>query len=195
MNQIRQVCVYCASSPLTPEQYLLATDELAADLVKNGIRVVYGGGGTGLMGRLADKILQLDGEIVGIMPNFMKEVEWAHKQVRQFHFVADMHERKKRFLEGTDALIALPGGTGTLEELLEAITWKRLGLYPHPIVILNLDGFYDNLLKQLQHCEDEKMMGIHHRALWTVVSKPNEILAAAQMAPKWTNPLADAKVR
>lgn len=147
------------------------------------------------MGRLADKILELDGEIIGIMPNFMKEVEWAHKQVRQFHFVADMHERKKRFLEGTDALIALPGGTGTLEELLEAITWKRLGLYPHPIIILNLDGFYDHLLKQLEHCEAEKMMGTHHRTLWTVVTKPEEILTAAQKAPRWEKSLEDAKVR
>lgn len=195
MNQIKQVCVYCASSAITPEKYLHATDLLAEDLVKNNVRVVYGGGGTGLMGRLADTVLQLGGDIVGIMPNFMKEVEWAHKQVRQFHFVADMHERKKRFLEGTDALIALPGGTGTLEELLEAITWKRLGLFPHPIIILNLDGFYDHLLKQLAHCEDEKMMGVHHRALWTVVSHPNEILPAAQNAPQWEHPLADAKVR
>jgi uncharacterized protein (TIGR00730 family) len=195
MRSIRQVCVYCASSVLSPEKYLLATDQLAEDLVKQGVRVVYGGGSTGLMGRLADRMLALGGEITGIMPNFMKEVEWAHKQVKQFHFVADMHERKKRFLEGTDALIALPGGTGTLEELLEAITWKRLGLYPHPIIILNLDGFYDPLLAQLARCEAEHFMSADHRALWTVVNQPEDILKAAQTAAEWQKPLASARVQ
>ena len=192
---IRQVCVYCASSAITPKKYLLAVDVLAENLVRNQVKVVYGGGGTGLMGRLADQMLELGGEITGIMPNFMKEVEWAHKQVKQFHFVADMHERKKRFLEGTDALIALPGGSGTLEELLEAITWKRLGLFPHPIVIFNQDGFYDPLLAQLALCETENFMSANHKNMWTVVTKPEDILLAAQNAAIWDMELKDAKVQ
>lgn len=194
-RNILQVCIYCASSALTPEKYLLAADQLADDLVKNNVRVVYGGGSTGLMGRIADRVLALGGEIIGIMPNFMKEVEWAHKQVKQFYFVADMHERKKRFLEGTDALIALPGGSGTLEELLEAITWKRLGLFPHPIIIFNQDGFYDPLLKQLEVCEAEKFMSPQHKAMWTVVDKVEQILPAAQQAAVWEMTLKDAKVQ
>lgn len=193
-RSIRQVCVYCASSALTPEKYLLAVDVLAKNLVENNVQVVYGGGGTGLMGRLADKMLEFGGEITGIMPNFMKEVEWAHKQVKKFHFVADMHERKKRFLEGTDALIALPGGSGTLEELLEAITWKRLGLFPHPIIIFNQDGFYDPLLAQLAVCEQEKFMSVNHKNMWTVVTQPQDILTAAQNATAWVMELKDAKV-
>lgn len=194
-RKIRQVCIYCASSALTPEKYLLAADQLATALVKNNIRVVYGGGSTGLMGRIADRVLALGGEIIGIMPNFMKEVEWAHKQVKQFYFVADMHERKKRFLEGTDALIALPGGSGTLEELLEAITWKRLGLFPHPIIIFNQDGYYDPLLKQLEVCEVEKFMSAQHKAMWTVVDQVDQIIPAAQQAAIWEMSLKDAKVQ
>jgi len=194
MHDIKQVCVYCASSALTPQPYLDAVDVLAADLVAADIKAVFGGGSTGLMGRLADQMLQHGGRIAGIMPNFMKEVEWAHKSLTELQFVADMHERKKQFLVNTDALIALPGGSGTLEELLEAITWKRLGLYVKPIVILNLNGFYDPLLLQLERCIEEKFMTPAQRTMWTVVNQPNEILPAARSAAVWTETLQNARV-
>ncbi len=195
MHTIRQVCVYCASSPLTPQPYLDAVDVLTEHLVAEDIKVVFGGGSTGLMGRLADKMLEKGGRIAGIMPDFMREVEWAHKSLTELQFVADMHERKKQFLVNTDALIALPGGCGTLEELLEAITWKRLGLYVKPIVVLNLNGFYDPLLQQLDRCVEEKFMHPEHRQMWTVVTRPAEILGAARQSVIWEDALNKARVK
>ncbi len=192
---IHQVCVYCASSALTPQKYLDATDVLAKALVAAKINVVFGGGSTGLMGRLADSVLALGGSITGIMPQFMKEIEWAHTQVDQMHLVADMHERKKKFLEGTDALIALPGGTGTLEELVEAITLKKLGFYPHPIVILNLEGFYDPLLLLFERMTEEKFMSTAHQNLYTVVTEADDILPAIYRTPLWEEPITQARVK
>jgi uncharacterized protein (TIGR00730 family) len=183
---ISQVCVYCASSPRVDAAYFEATDALAAALVQADVKVVFGGGATGLMGRLADRVLALGGHITGIMPNFMKEVEWAHKGVQHFHFVGDMHERKKRFLDGTDALIALPGGCGTLEELLEAITLKRLGLFTKPIIIINTRGYYDPLLAMLERSVTEGFMNPQHRAIWSVLDDPAAIIAAIEAAPPWS---------
>ena len=115
-----RICVYCASSAKIDEIYFEATERLAKILVNSKVQVIYGGGGHGLMGKLADTVLAQGGQIKGIMPQFMNEVEWAHKKVTDFEFTNTMHERKAKFLENIDALIALPGGTGTLEELLEA---------------------------------------------------------------------------
>lgn len=183
---ISQVCVYCASSPKIDDSYFKAADVLASALVQADVKVVFGGGATGLMGRLADKVLELGGHITGIMPQFMQEVEWAHKGVKNFHFVGDMHERKKKFLDGTDALIALPGGCGTLEELLEAITLKRLGLFTKPIIILNTNGYYAPLLTMLDKCIEEGFMGQQHRDIWTVLEQPENIISAIETAPKWS---------
>lgn len=183
--KINKVCVYCASSPKIKEVYFNATEQLAKDLVANNIDVVFGGGGSGLMGKLADVVLQEGGNIKGIMPHFMKEVEWAHKEVEEFHFVEDMHERKKRFLDGADALIALPGGTGTLEELFEVITLKKLGLYTNPIIILNTEGYYNPIKEMLQKCIDEQFMNQEHDAIWTFVDHPEEIIPAIENAPEW----------
>lgn len=154
-------------------------------MVENNITVVYGGGASGLMGRLATTALQHGGHVVGIMPNFMKEVEWAHKDLQEFHVVGDMHERKKKFLEDTDALIALPGGCGTLEELLEAITLKKLGLYTKPIIILNTNNYYAPLLQMFDKSIEENFMSEKHRALWTVIKQPEEVLPAIMAAPSW----------
>ena len=183
---ISQVCVYCASSPKIDAVYFNAADTLARTLVEANIKVVFGGGATGLMGRLADQVLALGGHITGIMPQFMNEVEWAHKGVKNFHFVGDMHERKKKFLDGTDALITLPGGCGTLEELLEAITLKRLGLFTKPIIILNIRGYYDPLLSMLERCVEEGFMNPQHRSIWTVVEDPAQIVEAIRTAPAWS---------
>ena len=134
--EIKKICVYCASSAKVDKSYFEATEELALELIKENIEVIYGGGAIGLMGKLADTIIENNGKIKGIMPEFMNEVEWAHKGVSDFEFTETMHERKSKFLEGIDGLVALPGGTGTLEELFEAITLKRLGQFTKPIIIL-----------------------------------------------------------
>ncbi|MBU6219290.1 MAG: TIGR00730 family Rossman fold protein [Bacteroidetes bacterium] len=180
-----RICVYCASSSKIDQAYFDATERLSKILVKSDVEVVYGGGGHGLMGKLADTVLAEGGKIKGIMPQFMNEVEWAHKKVTDMEFTATMHERKSKFLENTDALIALPGGTGTLEELLEAITLKRLGQFTKPIIILNTNGYYDPLQMMLQRCVSENFLRPIHAEMWTFVQQPEEIMSAINQSMQW----------
>ena len=180
-----RICIYCASSAKIDETYFEATERLAKILVNSGVQVIYGGGGHGLMGKLADTVLAHGGQIKGIMPQFMNEVEWAHKSVTDFEFTKTMHERKAKFLENIDALIALPGGTGTLEELLEAITLKRLGQFTKPIIILNTNGYYDPLILMLKRCVEEKFLRPIHAEMWTFVHQPEEVMAAINQSMEW----------
>jgi uncharacterized protein (TIGR00730 family) len=195
MKPISQVCVYCASSTKVADKYFQAADELAQVLAAEKITLIYGGGAVGLMGRIADRMLALGGEVIGVIPDFMTAVEWEHKGVSRMHVVMDMHQRKRRFFEGTDAIVALPGGCGTLEELMEAITWKRLGLVTAPIIIVNTDGFYDPLLHMLDRCVDENFMRAEHKQIWQVIAQPSELLQAIAEAVEWdANAIATAKV-
>lgn len=180
-----KICVYCASSARIDKAYFDATERLAREFVKNDIEVVYGGGAIGLMGKLADTVLDNGGKIKGIIPRFMNEVEWAHKKVEDLEFTDTMHERKARFLENIDGLVALPGGTGTLEELLEAITLKKLGLFTKPIIILNTNHFYDLLIQLLEKFISENFIHERHRQMWTFVDEPEEVLDAITNAVKW----------
>ena len=186
MKDINRVCVYCASSAKVDQKYFDATERLGIQLVQNKVEVVYGGGAVGLMGKLADTVLEHGGEVIGIMPQFMRDIELHHKKVARFHIVGDMHERKKRFLDGVDGLIALPGGCGTLEELLEALTLKRLGLFTGPIVVLNTDGYYDPLQTMLERCIEQNFMGEEHRQMWSFVREPEEVLDAIRQPPPWS---------
>jgi uncharacterized protein (TIGR00730 family) len=136
------VTVYCASSRKVDEKYFKATLALADELLRKNAKVIYGGGAVGLMGAIADRYVEKRGRIKGVIPEFMVKVEWAHPNVDDMLIVTDMHDRKKKLIENTDAVIALPGGTGTLEELSEVITLKRLGKFSKPILMLNTDGFY-----------------------------------------------------
>lgn len=187
MQKIKKVCVYCASSDKIDSKYFEATRLLAKALAKNNTAVVYGGGARGLMGQLADTILEEKGRIIGIMPHFMREVEFHHKDVNEFIFTADMHERKKQFMVGVDALITLPGGCGTFEELMEAITLKRLGIFTKPIVILNVDGYYNELLAMLDKAIDEGFMGQKHKDIWTVFTDPTKVIEAIQSSTPWSS--------
>jgi uncharacterized protein (TIGR00730 family) len=180
-----RICIYCASSAKIDEIYFEATERLAKILVNSKVQVIYGGGGHGLMGKLADTVLAQGGQIKGIMPQFMNEVEWAHKSVTDIEFTKTMHERKSKFLENIDALIALPGGTGTLEELLEAITLKRLGQFTKPIIILNTNGYYDPLILMLERCVEEKFLRPIHAEMWTFVHQPEEVMSAINQSMEW----------
>lgn len=180
-----RICVYCASSARIDQAYFDATEKLAIDFVKNNIHVVYGGGASGLMGKLADTIIEHGGNIKGIMPKFMNEVEWAHKKLVDLEFTDTMHERKAKFLVDIDGLVTLPGGTGTLEELLEALTLKRLGLFTKPIVILNTNGYYDPLKLMLERCVEENFMVTRHLEMWTFVDHPDQVIPALHSAPSW----------
>lgn len=180
-----KICVNCASSAKIDPVYFDATGRLAKLFVESNVEVVYGGGAVGLMGKLADTVIEHGGKIKGIMPQFMNEVEWAHKKVVDFEFTETMHERKSKFLEGIDALVTLPGGSGTFEELFEAITLKRLGQFFKPIIILNTNGYYNALKELLNRCITEQFMQERHADMWTFVDQPEEVLAAIHNAPLW----------
>ncbi len=185
MKTLSQICVYCASSTKIADKYFQTADALAEVLSANNITLIYGGGAVGLMGRMADRMLEKGGNVIGVIPDFMTAVEWEHKGVTQMQVVMDMHQRKRRFFEGTDAIVALPGGCGTLEELLEAITWKRLGLVTAPIIIVNTDGFYDPLIAMLDRCVEENFMRPEHKQIWQVITHPSELLQAIEDAAEW----------
>ncbi len=180
-----KICIYCASSATIDKSYFEATERLARELLKERIDVVCGGGAEGLMGQLADTILAGGGRIKGIMPKFMNEVEWAHKGLSDMELTETMHERKARFLEGVDGLVALPGGTGTLEELLEAITLKRLGQFTKPIVILNTNGYYEPLRQMLEKAVEERFMHPKHLEMWAFVNEPEDVVPAIRNSAVW----------
>jgi uncharacterized protein (TIGR00730 family) len=182
-----RICVYCASSAKVDKSYFDATERLAKEFVNEGIEVVYGGGAIGLMGKLADTVIEKGGRIKGIMPKFMNEVEWAHKQVTDFEFTDTMHERKAKFLQEVDGLVTLAGGSGTLEELLEAITLKRLGQFTKPIIILNTNGFYNPLREMLERCVAENFMDERHLTMWMFVDEPEQVIESIKSAAAWDN--------
>lgn len=182
-----KICVYCASSTKINTAFFKATEVLAKELVKEQVQVVYGGGGVGLMGQLADTVLAEGGEIQGVMPQFMNEVEWGHKGVVDFIYTQTMHERKAKLINGVDAVIALAGGTGTLEELLEAITLKKLGLFTKPIIILNTNGYYDPLKEMLERCAEERFMRVQHLEMWSFVEKPEDVLPTIKKTKEWSS--------
>jgi len=180
-----KICIYCASSKSIPDIYFELTEQLTKALVKESHHIVYGGGSRGLMGQVADTCLQEDGQITGIIPGFMKEVEWDHPEVKDMQIVKDMAERKQKFLEQSDAIITLPGGVGTMEEISEALSAKRLGLIQHPIIIANFNGFYDEFLVYLNKMVDEQFMGEKGRELWTVISRPEDIIKTLENTKPW----------
>ncbi|UQZ88658.1 TIGR00730 family Rossman fold protein [Deltaproteobacteria bacterium Smac51] len=182
---MRTVCVYCSSSAKIAPVYFDATARMAELFVAEGWGIVFGGGSLGLMGKLADVALAKGGKVRGIMPKFMREVEWAHAGVEDFIYTESMHERKAKLIANSDALVALPGGTGTLEELFEAITLKRLGLYFKPIVILNTNGFYQPLKEMLEKCVAENFMSDRNLQAWRFVDEPEAVLPAIADMPDW----------
>jgi uncharacterized protein (TIGR00730 family) len=186
-RNISRVCVYCASSKAADPVYLQAACRLGELLAENSISIVYGGSAAGCMGRLAEGALARGGCVIGVLPRFMQELEWGHSRLTEMHIVEDMRERKHRMLTGADAVIALPGGCGTLEELLEAITLKRLGIYLNPIVLVNTRGFFDPLMDLLQRAVAERFMNAEHGLghMWHVVEGPEQVLPAIRAAAPW----------
>ena len=189
-----RVCVYCASSEKCDRAYHDAAERLGALLAESGCTIVYGGGAVGLMGSLANGALARSGKVIGIIPRFMRDVEWQHPGIADLQVVEDMRERKHRLLTGSDAVVALPGGCGTLEELFEAITLKRLGLYFSPIVLLNTRGFYTPLQRFLQHVIGERFMNPEHAAMWSLVDRPEDVLPEIRATPPWREDARDYAV-
>ncbi len=182
----RSVCVYCASSRSAHPEYRDAAYRLGETLADRGHGIVYGGGAVGSMGALADGALSRGGRVVGILPRFMAELEWGHKGLSELELVEDMRTRKHRMLMRSHAAVALPGGSGTLEELLEAISLKRLGLYLHPIVLVNTRSFFDPLTDLLARAVEERFMDARHLDMWRVVERPEDVPEAIERSPRWS---------
>ena len=185
MNNIKSVCVYCASSTKIDKAYFDAAEELGRLLGEKHIRLVNGAGSIGLMCAVSDATLAAGGEVTGVIPRFMVEQGWQHDGLTELIEVDNMHERKQTMAALSDAVIALPGGVGTLEELLEIITWKQLGLYLNPVVILNINGYFDLLLDMLERAIDENFMRRQHGDIWIVANTPEDAIEAIYNTPIW----------
>jgi uncharacterized protein (TIGR00730 family) len=151
MSIIRTVCVYCGSGPGTNPRFMEAAKALGKIFAENGIRLVYGGGSLGMMGAVASSVLDHGGSVTGIIPEFLTARENALTRVQELIVTPDMHERKRLMFERSDAFVALPGGVGTLEELVEQMTWKQLGRHAKPVLLANIDGFWEPLFALLAH--------------------------------------------
>lgn len=186
-----RICVYAASSAQVNQEYLQTAHTLGELLAKSGHSIVYGGGSQGLMGAVANGALAHGGEVIGILPKFMADLEWGHPGLTELQLVEDMRERKHRLLTDSDAVVALPGGCGTLEELFEAITLKRLGIYFSPIILLNTRNYYTALQTFMQQVIDEKFMNSEHVAMWSLIDAVEDVLPKIISTPKWREDARD----
>ena len=175
---MRSICVYCGSSDKANSAYLNAAYEMGAVMAARGLQLVYGAGGTGLMGAIANGALENGGEVVGVLPEIFNTPTLAHNGLTRLEIVENMHQRKARLAELADAFIALPGGYGTLEELFEILTWAQIGLHQKPVGLLNVRRYFDPLLELVEKASSEGFIYHEHRGLFTSCDDPNSLLAA-----------------
>ena len=183
--QLNSVCVYCASSTQIDEKYFRAAKDLGTLIAQHGLHLITGAGNMGLMCAVQDAALEAGGKVTGIIPTFMVNEGWHHTGLTELIETRTIHERKQMMADLSDGVIALPGGCGTFEELLEIITWKQLGLYLNPIIILNVDGYYNHLLAQLTQAIDENFMRAIHGDIWKVATTPAEAVELLFTTPVW----------
>jgi uncharacterized protein (TIGR00730 family) len=177
---MKAVCVYCGSSPGVNPAYAEAAKAFGRALVDADLGLVYGGGKVGLMGVIADTVMDAGGRAVGIIPELLVNKEVGHEGLSELHVVPDMHHRKKMMADLSDAFVALPGGAGTLEELFEVYTWAQLGYHHKPIAVLNIDGFYDPLIALLRHTVSEGFMRQTYFDMLQIDSDPVALIARIQ---------------
>lgn len=181
MNEIRSICVYCGSSPGRGEAYLKAGHTLGRSIAQAGLRLVYGGGTKGIMGAVAESALRAGGKVTGIIPRFLMNREAtapALQKLDDLVVTENMHERKHLMFERSDAFVALPGGIGTVEEIVEIMTWAQLGHHRKPMIFANVDGFWDPMLTMLDHMRAEGFIHTGHLVQPTVVENPDAVVAA-----------------
>ncbi|MFA5920645.1 MAG: TIGR00730 family Rossman fold protein [Methylococcaceae bacterium] len=176
MTSINSICIYCGSSPGRLDAYASAAFSLAESLVSRNIRLVYGGASIGIMGMVADQVLKLGGQVIGVIPKALAHKEVAHHHLTELHVTQSMHERKMLMAELSDGFVALPGGIGTLEELFEIWTWAQLGFHRKPCGLLNVEGYYDSLITFLDHVLAEQFVKKHHHAMLIVETNPDALL-------------------
>jgi len=175
--ELRQLCVFCGSSPGTNPRHREMARQLGQTLAAKEIRLVYGGGGIGLMGALADATLAAGGQVIGVIPSGLATKEVAHPHLTELRIVRTMHERKARMADLADAFLALPGGMGTFDELFEIITWAQLGIHRKPIGLLNIDHYFDPLIEMVEHAVREGFVSPHHRGLIIIAESVDEWFA------------------
>ena len=173
---LKSVCVYCGSSAGSSPVYTEAARSLGHELARQQITLVYGGGHVGLMGVVADSVLEQGGRVIGYIPQSLMDREVGHEGLSELHVVADMHERKAGMADSSEAFIALPGGLGTMEELFEALTWLQLGMHRKPCAVLNIDNYYDALLQFLDHSVHQGFLKQLHRDMLLVGETPEALL-------------------
>ncbi len=175
---MKRICVFCGSSSGSRPEYRACAEELGAELARRKIGLIYGGGNVGLMGAIADAVLQAGGEAIGVIPEHLMTREIGHKQLTKLHIVESMHERKALMADLSDAFIALPGGFGTFEEFFEVLTWSQLGLHLKPCGIVNVLDYYSPLLAMLDHAVEQRFLKPQNRALVLSRTTPKELLEA-----------------
>jgi uncharacterized protein (TIGR00730 family) len=183
---IRRITVYASSSEALDSGYYDAAARLGTVLGRAGLDIVYGGGGVGLMRAMADNALAEGAHVHGVIPHFLNTVEHGHKSLSRLEVVADMRERKHRMIADSHAVVSLPGGSGTFEEVFEVLTLKRLGLFLGPVVLVNTHRYFDRFVDFLQHSVNERFMSEKHLQMWSLVDEPEQVLDAMHNAVRWS---------
>ena len=184
MPDRKTLCVYCAASDRIAQYYRELARDLGAEAARRGIRLVFGAGSVGLMGALADGALAEDGHVIGVIPEHLEKRELGHKGISEYVVVGSMHDRKRAMFERSDAFAILPGGLGTLDEAIEVITWRQLGLHDKPIFLLNGQGFWEPLLSLVGHLRDEGFLHQSPESLFQVVGDIEGLLEGVDRAPR-----------
>nr|AIF26875.1 hypothetical protein [uncultured bacterium fosmid pJB135F11] len=185
MHEIKSICVYCASSAQIDQCYFDEARRLGQILAEQGIRLINGAGRFGLMRATTDGCLERGGQAVGVIPTFMIQEGWVHPGMTEIVETTDMHIRQQKMADMSDAAIILPGGCGTLAELTELIIWKQLGLYLKPIIILNVEGYYDPFLQMMKQAADKNFLRTMHTGIWRVARTAQEAVDLALSTPLW----------
>jgi uncharacterized protein (TIGR00730 family) len=176
VNNVKRLAVYCGSAPGSQPVFADATRATAAAMVERGVDLVYGGGRLGLMGLIADSVLEAGGKVYGVIPRALVNLEVAHTGITELHTVDTMHERKAKMTDLADAFLALPGGIGTLDELFEAWSWNALGYHAKPFCLLNVDGFWDGMIEFIDHATDSGFLSAKRRSQLLVAATPGQAL-------------------
>lgn len=183
---MQSIVVYCASSPGSNPLYQEIATELGVKMALRNLRLIYGGGNGGLMGTVANAVLENGGQVTGVIPNFLADLEVAHRTLTELHFVETMHERKFKMVSLAKGVITLPGGYGTLDELFEILAWRQLKLYDGPIAVLNVNGYYDLILQQLDRCVEDGFLRAENRNLLIVADTVEAVLT--KIEAYWQQP-------
>jgi hypothetical protein len=184
MSEINALCVYCGSSPGTDPAFVATAQSFGKILAENGVHLVYGGGSVGLMGALANAVLDHGGAATGIIPEFLTKKERPGRRAQELIVTADMHERKRTMFDRADGFVALPGGIGTLEEVVEQMTWAQLGRHKKPILIANINGYWDPLLELIEHMRTQQFVPAALRVDFLVASRVEDVLPKMREAAR-----------